>query len=309
MNKCNKCGSCYNCRVKEFKNKVEVEFLSEVFKQQSDGDVLPDMNEYTEIPHHGPHSFKERYLDEVDMTQVDEGQAYTDSTNNANQNSNAVDSSMVQQTTEVACASSCNSDDSTTMDETSMVLLSKSEDDPKEKAAVTPDKTSSDPPKTVTLHGGRMRFYFGNEKQVEMFQSPPYPLQPVDVAEDEICSLCGRCGQECMRVRFGHFCVELLLRSYYQNKETYNEDNAKNVFFTGFLVASDFWFYLKNKKRSVKPQPISSLPRCMEELDLAYALDMIKFCQWEEKMRKTIGCMHKKPKNEDKNETIGEEEV
>ena len=195
--------------------------------------------------------------------------------------------------------------DSTTTEESSQLLLSDSSNDNRidpqahmngqgaaglQLTAVTPDCHICHNYESIASCSDVVSI---GDNATGLVEAPPYPLKPVDVADNKKCTYCGYMGKRCRRVRHGDFCVKLVLRYYNNNnKETYNEDYAKENFLLAYVITSELMFYVGSQCKHVRNKPLTTLPKCMELMDLDYVLKLVQFRQWEEAARRTVGCTH-----------------
>ena len=207
--KCNNCGACYTCRVNAFKSKMEDEALNYVMEQHSEENA-PDLNDF-HWQGTAPTEIEEEYV----MEDILHSNAASTNHIEPSTNPNTCCPHKKSSKKDEVKTTNENDDDSTTMEESSQLLLSDSSDDNRidpqahmngqgaaglQLTAVTPDRhichnydsivSCSD---VVTI-AGTMVVSIGDNTQ-GLVEAPPYPLKPVDVADNEKCTYCGYMGQ------------------------------------------------------------------------------------------------------------------
>lgn len=97
-------------------------------------------------------------------------------------------------------------------------------------------------------------------------------------------------GNNCRRHIYGMYCSALAYRYFTSNKRTYSVHKAKSLFKQGYFYVSEYAFYLRSDRQSMKAIPKRNIPKCLEYGDLHYVLDMINyeiFCENRKKEKST----------------------
>ena len=104
----------------------------------------------------------------------------------------------------------------------------------------------------------------------------PEPVYPPLTEPHETCIYCNMKGDGCRRHIYGMYCCGLVYRYYSRNKDKYLVQEAQKLFVHGYSYVSEYAFYLRSDKQSIKAKPTTQIPKCLEYSDMFYILNIIE---------------------------------
>lgn len=126
-------------------------------------------------------------------------------------------------------------------------------------------KKASCPMNYCDLHGCR-----------GLLAPPRKPMSPQDVILNKRCDYCGRCGDDCLNMRYSRYCIAVCYCYYHNNRTTFTQAGIMDIFKANYKSGYNRNLFLKNSSLTVKTSLNEVvLPGCLESCSLIYAINMV----------------------------------